>query len=107
MNTLSRLNKLTEQIIGAAIEVHRHLGPGLLESAYETCMAYELQQLGLAVERQKNLPLIYKDIHLNQGYRIDMLVEHKQFEKAREVYGMALIVDADSEEVQGKINLLE
>jgi len=77
MITLTGLNKLTEQIIGAAIEVHQHLGPGLLESAYETCMAYELQQLGLAVERQKNLPLIYKDIHLNQGYRIDMLVEHK------------------------------
>jgi len=69
------MNKLTEQIIGAAIEVHRHLGPGLLESAYETCLAYELEKLGLKVERQKALPLIYKEIRLEQGYRIDLLVE--------------------------------
>ena len=68
------LNKLTEQIIGAAIEVHRHLGPGLLESAYEACLAYELERLGLKVEKQKPLPLIYKDIRLDQGYRIDLLV---------------------------------
>ncbi len=68
------LNKLTEQIIGAAIEVHRHLGPGLLESAYEICLAYELERLGLQVERQKPLPLVYKDIHLDHGYRIDLLV---------------------------------
>lgn len=71
------LNELTRQIIGAAIEVHRHLGPGLLESAYETCLAYELEQLGLSVERQKGLPLIYKEIRLDQGYRIDLLVEEK------------------------------
>ncbi len=69
------LQALTRQIIGAAIEVHRHLGPGLLESAYETCLAYELRQLGLEVERQKPLPLVYKDIRLDQGYRLDMLVE--------------------------------
>lgn len=71
------LNELTRQIIGAAIEVHRHLGPGLLESAYETCLAYELGQLGLSVEQQKGLPLIYKEIRLDQGYRIDLLVEEK------------------------------
>ena len=71
------LNQLTREIIGAAIEVHRHLGPGLLESAYETCLAYELTELGLAFERQKALPLIYKDIQLDQGYRIDLLVEEK------------------------------
>ncbi len=69
------LQELTRKIIGAAIEVHRHLGPGLLESAYETCLAYELEQLGLMVERQKPLPLVYKDIRLDQGYRLDMLVE--------------------------------
>jgi len=57
----TELNRLTEQIIGAAIEVHRHLGPGLLESAYETCLAYELEQRGLTFERQKALPLVYKD----------------------------------------------
>ncbi|OQY20796.1 MAG: GxxExxY protein [Anaerolineaceae bacterium 4572_32.2] len=71
------LNELTGQIIGAAIEVHRHLGPGLLESAYETCLAYELRQLGLAIERQKSLSLTYKEIRLDQGYRIDLLVEQK------------------------------
>jgi GxxExxY protein len=73
----TELNNLTEQIIGAAIEVHRHLGPGLLESAYETCLAYELEQLDLKVERQKALPLVYKDIRLDQGYRLDLLVEGK------------------------------
>ena len=75
MTEQSRHNLLTEKIIGAAIEVHRQLGPGLLESAYETCLAYELDQLGLAYERQKALPLIYKEIRLDQGYRIDVWVE--------------------------------
>ena len=69
------LNALTRKIIGAGIEVHRHLGPGLLETSYETCLAYELQQRGLAFERQKALPLMYKEIRLDQGFRIDLLVE--------------------------------
>ena len=77
MASKAELNRLTGQIIGAAIEVHRHLEPGLLESAYETCLAYELEKLGLVVERQKALPLVYKDIQLDQGYRIDLLVEQK------------------------------
>jgi len=77
VNNSAELNELTKQVIGAAIEVHRHLGPGLLESAYETCLAYELQQLNLSFERQKVLPLVYKEIHLDQGYRIDLLVERK------------------------------
>jgi GxxExxY protein len=77
MSDLRALNNLTKQIIGAAIEVHRHLGPGLLESSYETCLAYELQQLGLSFERQKALPLMYKEISLDHGYRIDLLVEKK------------------------------
>lgn len=77
MTSLAAVNQLTEKIIGAAIEVHRHLGPGLLESAYETCLAYKLEQLGLAVERQKALPLTYKDIRLDQGYRLDLLVEQQ------------------------------
>jgi GxxExxY protein len=71
----AELNLLTRKIIGAAIEVHRHLGPGLLESAYETCLAYELEQIGLTVERQKALPLVYKEIRLDQGYHLDLLVE--------------------------------
>ena len=70
-------NLLSKQIIGAAIEVHRQLGPGLLESAYEICLKYELEKLGLQVEQQKALPVIYKDIKLDQGYRIDLLVENR------------------------------
>jgi len=68
-------NELTKKIIGAAIEVHRHLGPGLLESTYETCLVYELERLGLCVERQKVMPVVYKEIDLQQAYRIDLLVE--------------------------------
>lgn len=69
------INGLTGKIIGAAIEVHRHLGPGMLESVYETCLAHELRQRNLRVERQKALPVVYKEIELEQGYRIDLLVE--------------------------------
>jgi len=68
------MNRLIEIIIGAAIEVHRNLGPGLLESAYEACLAFELKELGLRIERQVELPLRYKDVHLDCGYRLDLLV---------------------------------
>ncbi len=68
-------NKTTESIIGAAIEVHRELGPGLLESTYEACLAYELMERGLKVERQKNLPVKYRGVDLDCGYRIDLMVE--------------------------------
>ena len=71
------INKITEIIIGCAIEVHRQLGPGLLESTYEACVFYELVKTGLVVERQLPMPLIYKEIHLEQGYRLDLLVEKK------------------------------
>lgn len=71
------LNALTERVIGAAIEVHRHLGPGLLESPHEQCLVYELEQLGLFVQRQATLPVVYKGIELMQAYRIDVLVENK------------------------------
>ncbi len=67
-------NILTGEIIGAAIEVHRHLGPGLLESAYEECMMHELMSRKLGVKRQLELPLMYKGIKLNTHYRIDLLV---------------------------------
>lgn len=73
----NELNKITEKIIGAAIIVHRELGPGLLESAYEACLAYELAEHGLAVERQKPLPLVYRDMKLDCGYRLDILAEEK------------------------------
>ena len=66
---------LTEQIIGAAIQVHRELGPGLLESAYETCLCYELFQNGLKIERQKVIPISYRGIKLDAGYRLDLIIE--------------------------------
>ena len=70
------INKITEIIIGCAIEVHKLLGPGLLESAYEECLCYELRKAGLKVERQKAVPVVYKEIKLDCGYRIDVLVEN-------------------------------
>jgi GxxExxY protein len=66
---------LTREIIGAAIKVHRELGPGLLESAYEACLAYELQKLGIKVERQKPVPLVYENVKLDCGFRADLVVE--------------------------------
>ena len=70
-------NEISERIIGCAIEVHKVLGPGLLESAYEECLFYEIFQTGLRVEKQKPLPLIYKEIKLEVGYRIDLIVDNK------------------------------
>ena len=70
-------NQISERIIGCGIQVHKELGPGLLESSYEECLYYELVQNGLAVEKQKGLPLLYKDVKLDCGYRIDLLVESK------------------------------
>lgn len=70
-------NELSQLIIGKAIEIHKALGPGLLESAYKECLFYELRSLGLKVEKEKPLPIIYKDIKLDHGYRIDLLVENK------------------------------
>jgi GxxExxY protein len=68
---------LTEQIIGAAIEVHRALGPGLLESAYQMCLAHEFSVRGLAFEQQKPLPVEYKGTRLDCGYRLDFLIADK------------------------------
>ncbi|MCM0664685.1 MULTISPECIES: GxxExxY protein [Flavobacterium] len=71
------LDAISYKIIGLAIEVHRQLGPGLLESAYQECLYYEIMNSGLIVEKQKALPIIYKDIKLDHGYRIDLLIENK------------------------------
>ncbi|RRA97616.1 GxxExxY protein [Larkinella rosea] len=68
-------SKLSYQIIRGAIEVHRALGPGLLESAYQECLQYELSEYGLYVEREKPMPIVYKEVRLNHGYRMDLLVE--------------------------------
>lgn len=66
---------LTEQIIGSAIQVHRELGPGLLESTYEACLCHELSLNNLKIERQKIIPIFYKGIRLDAGYRLDLIVE--------------------------------
>jgi len=70
-------DELTGRIIGCAIEVHRFLGPGLLESAYARCLAWELKKTGLAFEVEKPMPVKYKGINLDCGYRIDFLIENK------------------------------
>jgi len=69
-----RHDPLTQRVIGAAIEVHRHLGPGLLESTYERCLAHELSLSGIQVERQVELPVRYKGLTLDNGYRMDLLI---------------------------------
>jgi GxxExxY protein len=71
------VNEITSLIIGCAIEVHKQLGPGLLESAYEECLAFEMKQKNLQFERQKALPIQYKEIQLDYGYRMDFLVENQ------------------------------
>jgi GxxExxY protein len=68
---------LTHAVIGAALEVHRELGPGILESAYQECMCFELASRGLSVQRQVTLPVIYKTIKLDVGYRPDLIVENQ------------------------------
>jgi GxxExxY protein len=70
-------NDLTKKIIGAAIDVHKSLGPGLLESAYKECLFYKLKQENLLVVKEKAMPLIFEEVKLECGYRIDLLVENK------------------------------
>jgi GxxExxY protein len=70
-------DELTGIVIGKSIEVHRNLGPGLLESAYRECLYYELVNEGLIVEKEKPLPIVYKEVKLDHGYRIDLLVENE------------------------------
>ena len=89
-----QFEQITKEIIGAAIEVHKALGPGLLESAYEECLAYELIQKGLKVERQKPVPVIYKEIKLDYGYRIDLLVEDSVIIELKSIEAFAPIHEA-------------
>ncbi len=70
-------NEISRKIIGCAIEVHKQLGPGLLESAYQECLYYELIHAGLNVRKEKPMPIVYKEVKLDHGYRIDLLVEEK------------------------------
>ena len=86
--------ELTHAIIGAAIEVHRSLGPGLLESAYEKCLSRELSLRKIPFERQKPLPLVYKDVKLECGYRIDLLVDGRVVVELKAVDALAPVHDA-------------
>jgi GxxExxY protein len=88
------LNRITEQIIGAAIEVHRVLGPGLLESAYEECLCHELRLRGVAFERQRPLPVAYKGIKFDCGYRLDLLVADAVVVEIKAVESIAPIHEA-------------
>ena len=91
---LAELNKLTQEIIGCAIEVHKNLGPGLLESAYEECLSYELIINGIENERQIPVPIVYKDVKLDMGYRIDILVENEVILELKSIDVLAPIHEA-------------
>ena len=82
-------NKISQKIIAAAIEVHKELGPGLLESSYEICLAYELRKQGLNIQTQVVLPVVYKNISLDAGYRIDILIENKVILEVKSVKTLA------------------
>ncbi len=88
-------NEITEQVISAAIKVHKTLGPGLLESAYESCLYFEFFQRGLFVERQKPIPVVYAEVKLDCGYRADLVVERK------------VIVEIKSVEALNEIHLMQ
>ncbi len=82
-------HEITEQIIGCAIKVHRALGPGLLESAYQTCLHYELVKSGLSIEKEKPLPLVYEEVKLDCGYRMDLvriIVEVKSVDRLTDIH---------------------
>ncbi len=91
MNQKEKLNEITEKIIGVAIDIHRVLGPGLLESTYEACMVYDLSQISVKVERQKPLPIVYKGVKLDCGYRLDLLVQDEVIVEIKSVEKLAPI----------------
>jgi GxxExxY protein len=107
MQTADQLNAVTEQVIGAAVEVHRAIRPGLLESAYEICLVYELRERGFRVEQQKALPVVYKGVQLDCGYRLDIvvnecvIVEVKAVEKLTTVHDRAAIILSATPELSG------
>ncbi len=92
--SMDELNKITEAIIGAAIEVHRNLGPGLLESAYRKCLRYELLQRGYEALQEVPLPLKYKGIFLDCGYKLDLLVNDAVIVEIKSVESLAAIHEA-------------
>jgi GxxExxY protein len=94
MGEVDDLNKITEAIIGAAIDVHREIGPGLLESAYQACLAYELLDRGYRIEQQKPLPLIYKGVRLDCGYRLDFVVDDRVIVELKSVDDLSAVHEA-------------
>ncbi len=94
MQENDRLDQISRRVIGAAIEVHRHLGPGLLESAYQVCPVFELRSAGLAVEEQKALPVVYKSVRLDCGYKLDLLVEEEIIVEIKAIEKLLPIHDA-------------
>lgn len=94
MKENEELDLITQEIIGAAIAVHRRLGPGLLESAYEACLAFELRERGLNIEQQKPLPVIYGDVRLDCGYRLDLVVEDSVIVEIKAIERLLPVHDA-------------
>ena len=91
---MTELNSISYEIIGCAYKVHAELGPGLIESTYESCLLFELIQKGFHVQRQKELPLIYQNHKLDAGYKIDLLVENKIIVELKSVDSIAPIHEA-------------
>jgi GxxExxY protein len=89
------IEEIANRVIGCAIKVHKALGPGLLESAYKECLYYELIKAGLLVEKEKPMPLIYEEVKLEIGYRIDLLVEKK------------LVIEIKSKEAMNDVDLAQ
>ena len=96
MTERERLNNITETVIGAAIQVHRTLGPGMLESAYEACLVHELRKRGLAVEQQVPVPIVYEAVKLECGYRMDLLVERAVVVEIKSVEALAPVHSAQT-----------
>ena len=94
MEEKDRLDQITRRIIGAAIEVHKAIGPSLLESAYAVCLAFELRQMGFRVDEQKPLPVVYKDVKLDCGYQLDLVVEDAVIVEIKAVERLSPIHDA-------------
>jgi GxxExxY protein len=89
-----KFDELSNKVIGCALKVHRELGPGLLESTYEQCLCYELSQVGINFERQKELPVKYQNVMIDCGYRIDLLVEGKLIVELKSVDTLQRIHEA-------------
>ena len=93
-NDHERLNQISGEVVDGAIQVHRDLGPGLLESTYETCLTYELRERGLTVRTQVPVPIVYRGVRLKQGYRIDILVEESVVVEIKTIVGIHPVHEA-------------